>query len=114
MPNHDHSALIQKLLDCVLACENCATACLREEDVDNMIRCISLDRDCADICSQAARLLQRKSEIGHQYLLLCEEICRMCGDECRQQQYDHCQQCASVCHECAEACHAHHEPITQD
>ena len=114
MENHDHSALIQKLLDCALACENCATACLHEEDVAAMVRCIALDRDCADICIEAARLLKRNSEIGHQYLVLCEEICRMCADECGIHQHEHCQQCTVACKACAEACHAHHQPITQD
>lgn len=114
MENHDHTTLIQKLLDCVLACENCATACLNEENVKDMAACIKLDRDCADICAQAARLLKRDSAIAHQYLVLCEEICRLCGDECAKHHHMHCQQCAAACHECAEACHAHHEPITQD
>jgi hypothetical protein len=114
MKNHDHSILIQKLLDCALACENCAAACLHEENVKDMTRCISLDRDCADMCVQAAMLLQRNSEIGHQYLVLCEEICRLCSDECSQHKNDHCQRCAAACRDCAEACHAHHQPITQD
>jgi hypothetical protein len=114
MENHDHTALIQKLLDCALACENCAAKSLHEEDVANMTRCIALNWDCADICIQAARLLKRNAEIGHQYLVLCEEICRMCGDECGKHDYGHCRQCAEACIVCAEACHMHHEPITQD
>jgi hypothetical protein len=113
MKNHNHQDLIQTLLDCALACEHCATACLSEEDVKMMARCIWLDRDCADLCTQAARLLQRDSEIGHQYLLLCEEICRMCGEECAKHNMDHCQECARHCQACADACHQHHEPIRQ-
>src|SRR5476651_453287 len=112
--NHNHQQLIQRLLDCVLACEHCATACLGEDDVKMMAGCIRLDRDCADICSQAARLLQRDSVIAHQYLVLCEEICRLCAEECGKHNMDHCRQCAEACRQCAEACHAHHEPITQD
>jgi hypothetical protein len=112
--HHNHQALIQKLLDCVLACEHCATACLGEDDVKIMVNCIVLDRDCADICNIGARLLQRDSVIAHQYLVLCEEICRLCAAECGKHNMDHCQQCAEACRQCAEACHAHHEPITQD
>ena len=114
MKNHDHSALIQKLLACALACENCATACLHEDDVAMMANCVMLDRDCADICTLAARLLQRNSDIAHQYLVLCEEICRMCSAECGKHRHEHCNKCAEACRECAETCHAHHEPITQD
>ncbi|MCJ8208296.1 four-helix bundle copper-binding protein [Mucilaginibacter sp. RS28] len=111
---HHHQELIQTLLDCVLACENCATACLHEEMVKEMAGCIMLDRDCGDICSQAARLLQRNSAIAHQYLVICEEICRMCAEECGKHDAEHCQLCAEACTRCAEACHAHHEPVTQD
>lgn len=114
MENHNHQQLIEKLLNCISACEHCATACLHEDDVQMMTRCISLDWDCADICAQATRLLQRDSEIGHQYLLLCEEICRLCAEECGKHQHDHCQQCAEACRICADACHQHHQPITQD
>jgi hypothetical protein len=114
MENHHHQQLIQKLLNCVLACEHCASACLKESDVQMMTQCISLDRDCADICAQAARLLQRDSVIAHQYLVLCEEICRLCADECGKHDHEHCRQCAEACRVCAEACHEHHQPITQD
>jgi response regulator RpfG family c-di-GMP phosphodiesterase len=114
MLHHDHTKLIKTLVECALACEMCATACLNESDVKKMVTCIKLDRDCADICNQAAVLLQRDSIIGHQYLLLCEEICRMCAEECRKHsQMDHCKKCAETCVKCAEACHLHHEPITQ-
>lgn len=114
MENLKYQELIQTLLNCALACENCATACLQEEDVKMMVPCIRLDRDCADLCLQAARLLQRSSDIALQYLLLCEEICRKCGDECAQHEHDHCRQCAQACRTCADACHAHHQAITQD
>ncbi|MGI4750702.1 MAG: four-helix bundle copper-binding protein [Janthinobacterium lividum] len=113
MENQKYQDLIQKLLNCTLACENCATACLDEEDVKMMVACIKLDRDCADICSLAARLLQRDSDIALQFLLLCEEICRKCAAECTQHEHEHCQKCAEACNTCADACHAHHQQITQ-
>lgn len=114
METHNHRDLIQKLLDCALACEYCASACLKEADVAKMTGCISLDRDCSDLCIQAMRLLKRESVIGHQFLLICEEICRLCADECGKHEHAHCQECARACRECAEACHAHHEMIRQD
>jgi hypothetical protein len=114
MENHNHQALIQKLLNCALACEHCATACLNEHDVNAMAACIKSDRDCADICLQAARLLQRESAIAHQYLVICEEVCRICGEECGKHEHEHCRQCADACIICADACHEHHQPITQD
>jgi hypothetical protein len=101
MENQLNNQLQQTILNCAMACEHCATACLHEDDVKNMTGCIALDRDCADICLLAARLLQRDSTIARQYLLLCEEICRMCADECSKHEHDHCS-------------HLHHEPLHQD
>lgn len=114
MENQSNQELIQKLLNCALTCERCAASCLQEEDVAMMAKCISLDRDCSDICFQAARLLQRDSVIARQYLLLCEEICRLCAEECSKHHEEHCIQCAQACRECADACHANHQPIDQD
>ena len=114
MENQQEKDLEQLLMDCTMACEYCAYACLQEADMKKMSNCIALDRDCADICTLAARLIRRNSAIATQYLLLCEEICRMCATECRKHDHDHCQQCADACLACAEACHANHEPIRQD
>jgi len=114
MLNQNDLALIEILNDCCNVCEMCATACLREENVKMLSKCIELDRDCADICRTAAALLRRDSKIAHQYLLLCEEICRMCAEECQKHtSMRHCMECAEECLRCAEACHELHEPIMQ-
>jgi hypothetical protein len=114
MLHHNHSQLIQTLIDCANSCEQCAAECLGEKDIAMMRDCIRLDRDCSDICHMAANLLIRESVIGHQFLLLCEEICQLCGNECGKHAHlDHCKACAASCLKCAVACHAHHEPITQ-
>ena|ERR1041384_2116235 len=114
MENQPYYQLEQTLLDCAMACEYCATACLREDDIKNMSRCIALDRDCADVCILAAKLLRRDSDIARQYLLICEEACRLCADECSKHEHEHCRQCAEACRNCAEECHANHEPLHQD
>jgi len=49
MENPDYSTIIQKLVNCVAACENCAAACLGGEDVKMVADYIRLDRGCADI-----------------------------------------------------------------
>jgi hypothetical protein len=103
-----HADLIRELINCALACEACATACLNEEHIELMTRCIELDRDCADICNLGARLLIRESETTSQYLALAEEICQLCADECRKHEHAHCQLCAEACLSCAEACRSSH------
>ena len=104
----DHAALINQLLSCEIACETCGASCLDEEDVTPMAYCIELNRDCAEVCSLAARLLIRRSEFSHDFLAFCEKICRHCAEECGMHQHEHCKKCAAECIKCAEACHAHH------
>lgn len=114
MEFENNNGLVQTLVDCAMACEHCAASCLQEPDMKKMAHCIGLDRDCADICTLAARLIRRNSPIATQYLLLCEEMCRLCAAECSKYDHNHCQQCAKACLDCAEACHENHQPIHQD
>jgi hypothetical protein len=97
--------LQQRLINCAIACENCETSCLNEDNITLLARCIELTRDCADICLLAARLVQRQSEIEEEFLLVVEKMCRMCAEECRKHNHDHCKACAEECEACAEACH---------
>lgn len=104
MHNSQNRSAIDALQECILACEHCATACLQEEDVKMMARCIMLDRDCADICRLTMTLLARGSEHGKHLLRECMEVCEACAAECAKHQHDHCQQCAEACRRCVEAC----------
>ncbi len=108
MKNENHEQLVQTLLKCALACENCAAQGFAEGQTGMMEKCIPMDIDCADICIQAARLLQRNSALAHEYLLICEKACRMCAEECSKHDHEHYKKCAQACNECADACHAHH------
>lgn len=104
--NIAHKELLQKLIECALTCEECEAACLNEENITLLARCIELDRDCADICLHASRLVQRDSEIADEYLKVCENICRMCAEECNKHNLEYCKMCADTCLACANACHA--------
>ena len=94
------------LIKCITACEACATACLHEDNVKEMARCIMLDRDCADICVITARFVARDSPHAKHVMKECIELCRLCEEECRKHKHEHCQKCADACRECAEACEA--------
>ena len=69
-----------------------------------MALCIKLDRDCADLCGLAARLMARGSSLAGELCALCAKICQACGDECAKHPLDHCQKCAEACRKCAEEC----------
>lgn len=99
-----NEVLLKKLSDCIAECNKCLAACLEEEDVSMMARCIELDIDCAEICGVTAAFIARNSESTATLIALCGEICKACGDECQKHEMDHCQQCATVCLECAEMC----------
>lgn len=102
--NEQNQSLLQALSACVAACEQCAAACLQENEVKMMARCIQVDRDCADICALTARFVARGSEHTGHLLRGCTEICRACGDECARHPMDHCQACAEACRRCEAAC----------
>jgi hypothetical protein len=46
--------------DCVQACSACADACLGEENLQTLARCIRLDLDCADVCNTTGKIFSRQ------------------------------------------------------
>lgn len=90
------------------ACEECATACLAEPDIDMMRDCIRTDRDCADVCAVTARILMRGSDLHGEACRLCAEACAVCATECEKHahHHDHCKRCAEACRACEKACRA--------
>lgn len=108
MSHEKNKELIDILNRCAIECSHCATACLDENDVKMMVKCINLDLDCADVCRLTAVLLSRGSEHGKHMLKECAEICDACAQECEKHSHmEHCKQCAESCRRCAEACRKH-------
>lgn len=101
---------LQALLVCASTCTSCADACLGEERVAAMRRCIRLNLDCADVCEATARLLTRFTEtdwdIVRGQLESCVVACRACGAECERHaaRMEHCRICADACQACETAC----------
>ncbi len=48
---------IDAALECSQTCTACADACLSEEQVQEMTRCIRDNLDCADVCDTTVRPL---------------------------------------------------------
>ncbi|MBB4932009.1 hypothetical protein F4561_002829 [Lipingzhangella halophila] len=44
---------IERLAECAQACLACSDACLGESDVADLVRCVHLNLDCADVCAAA-------------------------------------------------------------
>lgn len=102
--------VIDALVECSQACTACADACLSEEMVADLRKCIRTNLDCADSCAATARILSRHAgydaNLTRTHLEACIAACRACGDECSQHagMHEHCRVCAEVCRSCEDAC----------
>jgi len=101
-----NEVILKALQECAEACDMCAESCLHEPMVADLVRCIKLDLDCAEVCHEAIRLIKRNSEIQTQFIEMCANVCKMCEEECEEHQdmHDHCRICADACRRCYEAC----------
>ena len=102
---------IEACAECAQTCAICADACLAEPNVRELIACIRLNLDCADICHVTGLLMTRPSHRDapalRSQLQACVDICHACADECGRHAahgMDHCAVCAEACRACAEAC----------
>lgn len=101
---------IEALGDCAQACGACADACLSEDGVAELGKCIRLDLDCADVCAATLRVLSRQHEydanVSRVLLEACRTVCRACGEECEghASMHEHCRVCAEACRACEQAC----------
>jgi hypothetical protein len=103
---------IDECFDCAATCTSCADACLGEENVVDLVRCIRLNQDCADACAATGRILTRQTapDVGllRAATQACAAACRACGEECERhaEHHQHCRVCAQACARCQEACDA--------
>ncbi|MFA6924626.1 MAG: four-helix bundle copper-binding protein [Bacteroidales bacterium] len=91
--------------ECAVECTHCASACLNEQDIKMLTRCIRLDHDCTVICLLAIKAMASGSEFVKQICKLCAEVCNACATECEKHSHmEHCKRCAEKCRKCAVAC----------
>ncbi len=97
---------IALLTECAMACTICADACLKEDSVNQLSRCIRLNLDCAEICTVTGNLLIRQADpqpaVIRSMLQACMVACRACADECDRHasKHPHCRICAEACRQC--------------
>ena len=74
------AATIDALGDCAQACAADADADLRERDLAEMVRCIRLCLDCADVCTATAGVISRQTDydanITRPLLQACAATCK--------------------------------------
>jgi hypothetical protein len=102
--------VIDATADCAQACSADTDADLSEPNLAEMVACIRLCQDCADICTATAAVLSRPaslpSRVVRPLLEACAAICQACGDECQRHapRHAHCRVCAEACRRCEQAC----------
>jgi hypothetical protein len=101
---------IDALSDCAQACTADADADLSEQNISEMVSCIRLCLDCADVCAATVGVTSRQTEydanVTRPLLEACVAACRSCGDECERHagMHEHCRVCAEACRRCEQAC----------
>jgi hypothetical protein len=103
-------AAIDALTDCAQACTADADDDLSESNVAELVKCVRLCLDCADICATTAGVTSRQTDydisVTRPLLQACIASCKSCGDECRRHamMHAHCQVCEQACRRCEQAC----------
>lgn len=98
------------LFACAQACTASADACLAADQHRELIVCIRLNLDCADVCLATGRMLSRQTtydiNLARSLLVACAQACTSCGDECERHAttWEHCRLCADACRRGQEAC----------
>ena len=101
---------IEACFDCAATCTSCADACLGEESVAELVACVRINLDCADVCEATGHVLTRQTAfepaLGRIMLEACALACRACADECDRHaaHHEHCRVCAEACRRCEQAC----------
>ncbi len=96
--------------DCAQACGTDSDADLSEPHLAEMVSCIRLCQNCADVCTAIAGVLSRPAtwdgRVLRPLLEACAAICRSCGEECERHapRHEHCRVCAEACRRCEQAC----------
>ncbi|TMD46090.1 MAG: four-helix bundle copper-binding protein [Chloroflexi bacterium] len=104
------AAAIDALNSCAQACTADNEADLSEPSLAELVKCIRLCLDCADVCiatvSVVTRQAQYDANVTKPLLQACVAICKSCGDECEHHahKHEHCRVCAEACRRCEQAC----------
>jgi len=104
------AAAIDALSDCAQACIADADDDLREENLAEMVTCIRLCWDCADVCTATLAVVTRQTAydatVTKPLLEACVAACKRCGDECERHahHHEHCRICEEACRRCEHAC----------
>jgi hypothetical protein len=96
--------------DCAQACRTDNDADLTEQHLADMVTCIRLCQNCADICAAVASVLSRPYNwdvrVVQPLVEACAASCESCAAECERHapEHAHCLVCGQACRRCEQAC----------
>jgi len=92
---HQGQQLTESISRAVDVCSWCADQCIQESN-PQMVECIRLCEDVAEIGEAAVAMLPRDSRFGQDILQTFQQSVQACAQECAQHQAGHCQECAQT------------------
>ncbi|WP_253905842.1 four-helix bundle copper-binding protein [Arthrobacter sp. H5] len=104
------TACIEAAFSCAQASDACADACMAEETIVELRKCIRLSLDCADLCMTTGRFLSRLNEVDGNLLktilMACRDFCTTTAIEYEKHadMYAYCRIAAEACRRCEQAC----------
>ncbi|UAY51094.1 four-helix bundle copper-binding protein [Ferruginibacter albus] len=105
MKEGNYQWCIDACLDCMVACNNCTSACLQEATVKMMKACIELNIECSIVCNAAVQVMSIRGETADELCRICADIRTRCAKECERHDMEHCKKCAIACRRCADECY---------
>src|SRR4030095_8744871 len=100
--NNAYQICIDACLECAAVCDHCASACLKEENVNEMARCIKLGMECAAMCRTTAQFMSLESEHANAISQFVADILNAFSEECGKHSSDHCRIFSEICYHCSE------------
>ena len=94
LPPQERNALTA-LTQAIEVCEWCADRCVKEAN-PNMVECIDLCEDVAELGETVLALLPRNSRFGQPVVQTFQQAVQACAQECGRHQQGHCQECAQT------------------
>jgi hypothetical protein len=101
--NDDLIRCIELCYDCAQVCTVCADACLAEDAVKELAQCIRLNLDCADLCIATGALGSRRTGSNELVLRSMLEACAQACRVCGEECARHASK-HEHCRICAESC----------
>lgn len=86
---------LMSVAEAIEVCSWCAEQCIQESNPD-MIECIRLCEDVAELGETVLALSSRNSRYAESVAQSLEQAIQACGRECGRHQANHCQECARV------------------